>query len=47
MATWQAGIFQTPDVQEALNAAKEKWAANYESLQPLWSDSCWGALQHL
>ncbi|HIG67872.1 MAG TPA: crotonase/enoyl-CoA hydratase family protein [Porticoccaceae bacterium] len=35
MATWQAGMFQAPDVKEALSAAKEKRTANYDGLRPL------------
>lgn len=35
MATWQAGMLQAPDVKEALSAAKEKRAANYDGLRPL------------
>ena len=35
MATWQAGMLQALDVKEALSAAKEKRAANYDGLRPL------------
>ena len=35
MATWQAGMLHAPDVKEALSAAKEKRAANYDGLRPL------------
>ena len=39
IATWQAVMLQAPDVKEALSKAKEKRAANYDGLRPLWSDA--------
>jgi hypothetical protein len=32
-------MLHAPDVKEALSAAKEKRAANYDDLRPLWSDA--------
>lgn len=32
MATWQSGMFQTPDVQEAMTAQMEKREAQYEDI---------------
>jgi hypothetical protein len=32
-------MLHAPDVKEALSAAKEKRAANYDGLRPLWSDA--------
>lgn len=35
MATWQSGMFQQPDVTEAMAAQKQKHAAQYEELRGL------------
>ncbi|NCP64400.1 MAG: crotonase/enoyl-CoA hydratase family protein [Paraglaciecola sp.] len=35
MATWQAGMFQMPDVQEAMAAAQQKREASYAPLHPI------------
>lgn len=34
MATWQAGMFQLPDVQEAMTAPMEKREAAFEDMRP-------------
>jgi enoyl-CoA hydratase len=34
MATWQSGMFQMPDIEEAMTAAMEKRQAIYEDLWP-------------
>lgn len=34
MATWQSGMFQMPDIQEAMAAGKEKRLPTYEPLHP-------------
>jgi enoyl-CoA hydratase len=34
MATWQGGMFQMPDVMEAMEAGKQKRQAVFENLQP-------------
>ncbi|WP_371195016.1 crotonase/enoyl-CoA hydratase family protein [Glaciecola sp. SC05] len=34
MATWQAGMFQMPDVMEAMTAQKERRMPSYEELHP-------------
>jgi enoyl-CoA hydratase len=34
MATWQSGMFQMPDVMEAMSAGQQKREAAFENLQP-------------
>jgi enoyl-CoA hydratase len=34
MATWQAGMFQMPDVMEAMKAKQTKRMPEYENLKP-------------